>query len=57
MGQEDGDRFLATEYPRDPPYKGKAECPFCHSIVPSKEIIDGLCEVCRLILEREKEGG
>ena len=34
----------------------KAECCLCHSVVPKEEIKDNLCEVCRLLLEREKEG-
>ena len=37
------------------PYKGKAECPLCHSIVPKEEIINGQCEVCRLLLEKVKD--
>jgi len=33
----------------------KAECSLCHSIVPKEEIRDGLCEICRLLLEGIKD--
>ena len=55
MGYEEWLEFPAKEYPRDPPYMEQAECSLCHSIVPKDEIRNGLCEICRLVLEKVKD--